>query len=162
MTSTVYVAAKLSRIKLAEQLARRKDPLLSSINFFASCRLCFSTVFRILFIAVSLFTMAPSVLGKSLLRTSRPVLQRTAFSGARYASSGSLKEVFAAKIPENQEKVKKLRKDYGSKVVGEVTLDQVYGGGKPYHTTSTFLYTTANHDTSSIYQSTCMGGKRSR
>ena len=60
----------------------------------------------------------------------------------------TLKEVFAAKLPEEIEKVKKLRKsaathlfmtinwsnakyrDYGSKVVGEVTLDQVYGGAR--------------------------------
>ena len=60
----------------------------------------------------------------------------------------TLKEVFAAKLPDEIEKVKKLRKsaatyhliifklsnvvcrDYGSKVVGEVTLDQVYGGAR--------------------------------
>lgn len=41
-----------------------------------------------------------------------------------------MKETFAAKLPAEIEKVKKLRKDYGSKVVGEVTLDQVYGGAR--------------------------------
>ncbi|RMD43646.1 hypothetical protein DV735_g1430, partial [Chaetothyriales sp. CBS 134920] len=76
--------------------------------------------------------MASSLrLGSSLLRSSsRPILQKATYAGARYASTGSLKEVFAAKLPEEIEKVKKLRKDYGSKVIGEVTLDQVYGGAR--------------------------------
>lgn len=97
--------------------------------------------------------MASSLrIGRSLLRSSqtlsRPALQRAAYNGVRCASSQvrglfisrpsqanansaqSLKEVFAAKVPGEQEKVKKLRKDYGNKVVGEVTLDQVYGGAR--------------------------------
>jgi citrate synthase len=41
-----------------------------------------------------------------------------------------LKDTFADNIPKDIEKIKKLRKDYGSKVVGEVTLDQVYGGAR--------------------------------
>jgi citrate synthase len=41
-----------------------------------------------------------------------------------------LKETFAAKLPGEIEKIKKLRKDYGSKVISEVTLDQVYGGAR--------------------------------
>jgi len=41
-----------------------------------------------------------------------------------------LKETFADKLPAEIEKVKTLRKEYGSKVVGEVTLDQVYGGAR--------------------------------
>ncbi|MCJ1382672.1 citrate (Si)-synthase [Xylographa soralifera] len=56
-----------------------------------------------------------------------------AFNGIRcYSSSSSksLKDTFAEKLPGEIEKVKKLRKDYGSKVVGEVTLDQVYGGAR--------------------------------
>ena len=81
---------------------------------------------------------------------SKPVIQTAAFNGFRRYSSAkapvrlihspsllytsdpiqSLKEVFAAKVPGEIEKVKKLRKDYGSKVVGEVTLDQVYGGAR--------------------------------
>ncbi|MCJ1357319.1 MAG: citrate (Si)-synthase [Icmadophila ericetorum] len=55
------------------------------------------------------------------------------FNGIRQYSSAkpqTLKETFAAKLPAEIEKVKKLRKDYGSKVVGEVTLDQVYGGAR--------------------------------
>ncbi|KAG8526241.1 uncharacterized protein KY384_000234 [Bacidia gigantensis] len=42
----------------------------------------------------------------------------------------SLKDTFADKIPSEIEKIKTLRKGYGSKVVGEVTLDQVYGGAR--------------------------------
>jgi citrate synthase len=41
-----------------------------------------------------------------------------------------LKERFAETLPEKIEQVKKLRKDYGNKVIGEVTLDQVYGGAR--------------------------------
>jgi len=49
-----------------------------------------------------------------------------------YSSSKTqtLKERFAEQLPEKIEQIKKLRKDYGSKVVGEVTLDQVYGGAR--------------------------------
>lgn len=36
----------------------------------------------------------------------------------------------AEKLPGEIEKIKKLRNGYGSKVVGEVTLDQVYGGAR--------------------------------
>ncbi|KAK0516555.1 hypothetical protein JMJ35_001158 [Cladonia borealis] len=42
----------------------------------------------------------------------------------------TLKETFAAKLPEELLKVKELRKNHGSKVVGEITLDQVYGGAR--------------------------------
>jgi citrate synthase len=55
-----------------------------------------------------------------------------AFNGLRCYSSKTqtLKERFAEQLPEKIEQIKKLRKDYGSKVVGEVTLDQVYGGAR--------------------------------
>jgi citrate synthase len=77
----------------------------------------------------------------SALRLSSSVLRATpinaplrsaAFNGLRAYSSKTttLKETFAAKLPGEIEKIKKLRKDYGSKVVGEVTLDQVYGGAR--------------------------------
>lgn len=46
------------------------------------------------------------------------------------AKSMTLKDTFAEKLPGEIEKIKKLRKGYGSKVVGEVTLDQVYGGAR--------------------------------
>lgn len=79
--------------------------------------------------------MASSLrLGSAILRSSnalsRPTIQKAAFNGVRCASTKTLKETFAASLPEKVEQVKKLRKDYGGKVVGEVTLDQVYGGAR--------------------------------
>ncbi|KAF2156188.1 putative citrate synthase, partial [Myriangium duriaei CBS 260.36] len=79
--------------------------------------------------------MASSMkLTSSVLRnaaTASPLKQASWTAARAYSSKAtSLKETFAAKIPENVEKVKKLRKEYGSKVVGEVTLDQVYGGAR--------------------------------
>jgi len=59
--------------------------------------------------------------------------QTAAFNNFRRYSTAktpTLKEVFAAKIPGEIEKIKKLRKEHGSKVIGEVTLDQVYGGAR--------------------------------
>ncbi|KAK2751368.1 citrate (Si)-synthase [Onygenales sp. PD_40] len=82
--------------------------------------------------------MATSLrLGSAALRTSsfasKPVVQSAAVNGLRFYSSAktqSLKETFAEKLPAEIEKVKKLRKEHGSKVLGEVTLDQVYGGAR--------------------------------
>merc|ERR1712176_199313 len=53
-------------------------------------------------------------------------------SAARtYATaSKSLKDTFADGLPEKIEQIKTLRKGYGDKVLGEVTLDQVYGGAR--------------------------------
>ena len=42
----------------------------------------------------------------------------------------TLKETFASSLPEKIEQIKTLRKGYGDKVLGEVTLDQVYGGAR--------------------------------
>ncbi|OBT87534.1 citrate synthase, mitochondrial [Pseudogymnoascus sp. 03VT05] len=55
-----------------------------------------------------------------------------AFNGARCysAKAQTLKERFAEQLPEKIEEIKKLRKDHGHKVIGEVTLDQVYGGAR--------------------------------
>jgi citrate synthase len=48
----------------------------------------------------------------------------------RFASSDStdLRKVMSEKIPVFQEEVKKFRKDHGNKVIGEITVDQLYGG----------------------------------
>lgn len=43
-------------------------------------------------------------------------------------TSTDLKGVLAQKITEHQKRVKKFREVYGSKVVGEITIDQIYGG----------------------------------
>ncbi|KAK6398401.1 citrate (Si)-synthase, partial [Oleoguttula sp. CCFEE 5521] len=81
--------------------------------------------------------MAASSISRGALRramATQPssLSQRLAFAGARgYAGkSATLKETFAASLPEKIEQIKKLKKDYGSKVIGEVTLDQVYGGAR--------------------------------
>ncbi|KAH9409054.1 hypothetical protein TYRP_011328 [Tyrophagus putrescentiae] len=44
------------------------------------------------------------------------------------AESTDLKGVLAGKIIEHQKRVKEFRTAYGNKVIGEITLDQVYGG----------------------------------
>merc|ERR1712169_133093 len=76
-------------------------------------------------------------LGQSALRSSLTApafnARTAAFNGLRCYSSSktqTLKERFAEQLPEKIEQIKKLRKDYGSKVIGEVTLDQVYGGAR--------------------------------
>lgn len=43
-------------------------------------------------------------------------------------ASTDLKHVLAKKVPVEQERVKTFRKEHGSKVVGEVTIDMMYGG----------------------------------
>lgn len=40
-------------------------------------------------------------------------------------SSTDLKAILTEKIPKEQERVKNFRKEFGSKVVGEVTVDMV-------------------------------------
>ncbi|KAF2432250.1 putative citrate synthase [Tothia fuscella] len=73
--------------------------------------------------------MASALRLSTALRASAPLR----INGLRAYSTGkstTLKETFAASLPEKIDQIKKLRKDYGSKVVGEVTLDQVYGGAR--------------------------------
>jgi citrate synthase len=61
-----------------------------------------------------------------------PLLKKntTQLFAARYYSSSekTLKQRFAELIPEKVEQIKSLKKEYGSTVIGEVTLDQAYGG----------------------------------
>ncbi len=45
-------------------------------------------------------------------------------------SSKSLKEVLKDQIPAKQEALKKLKKEYGHRSLGEVTVDQCIGGGR--------------------------------
>ncbi|RKF56446.1 Citrate synthase, mitochondrial [Golovinomyces cichoracearum] len=74
--------------------------------------------------------------GSGLMRTSQRIsaagTSAAALRGLRCYSSKNqtLKERFAEQLPEKIEQIKKLRKEHGSKVVGEVTLDQVYGGAR--------------------------------
>lgn len=65
--------------------------------------------------------------------TQSAIRNATLNAARTYASSSgskSLKDTFKASLPEKIEQIKKLKKDYGSKVIGEVTLDQVYGGAR--------------------------------
>ncbi|KAK6352655.1 citrate (Si)-synthase [Orbilia blumenaviensis] len=78
--------------------------------------------------------MASLRIASSALRgVARPAFSSTrsaGFTAIRCLSSKSLKDTFAEKIPQEIEKIKKLKKEYGSKVLGEVTLEQVYGGAR--------------------------------
>ncbi|XP_063964568.1 probable citrate synthase 2, mitochondrial [Lytechinus pictus] len=50
-------------------------------------------------------------------------------AGVRNASeSTDLREVLARQIPEKQKEVKEFRKECGSKVIGEIQVDMLYGG----------------------------------
>ncbi|XP_033127653.1 probable citrate synthase 1, mitochondrial [Anneissia japonica] len=52
-----------------------------------------------------------------------------AVSSVRSVSdSTNLKEVLANLIPQQQNEVKEFRKNYGNKVIGEIQVDQLYGG----------------------------------
>ncbi|KAG9509504.1 putative citrate synthase 2, mitochondrial, partial [Fragariocoptes setiger] len=69
------------------------------------------------------------------LSMTRPLLLATprdssaaAAGNTTSSSDNSLKSVLAQKIIEHQKKVKEFRSVYGGKVVGEITVDQVYGG----------------------------------
>ncbi|KAI5299101.1 citrate (Si)-synthase [Ascosphaera pollenicola] len=61
------------------------------------------------------------------------VAQKAVNNGIRLSSTASvksLKDTFADGLPEKIEKIKKLRKEHGSKSVGEVTLEQAFGGAR--------------------------------
>merc|ERR1711977_481518 len=83
-------------------------------------------------------TMASALrLGQSALRSSLTApafnARTAAFNGLRCYSSSktqTLKDTFADGLPEKIEQIKTLRKGHGDKVLGEVTLDQVYGGAR--------------------------------
>ncbi|KAL0095085.1 citrate synthase [Phycomyces blakesleeanus] len=70
----------------------------------------------------------------SLSKAARPAAFRFAPAAAigatrTYASKAqTLKERLAELIPQKQEEVKAFKKEYGNKVLGEVTVDQAYGG----------------------------------
>ena len=53
-----------------------------------------------------------------------------AVNANRAMSTKSLKEVLKAQIPAKQEALKKLKKEYGHRSLGEVTVDQCIGGGR--------------------------------
>jgi len=55
----------------------------------------------------------------------------------------TLAETLAAQVPEKQRKLGELKKNYGSEVVGEVTIDQVIGGAR---SVKCMLWETSNLD----------------
>ena len=62
-----------------------------------------------------------------MLSTLRKVSQNFR-SGAR--SLATIQEVLAEQIPKKQAEMKELKKEFGSKSLGEVTVDQCIGGGR--------------------------------
>ncbi|KKF93472.1 Citrate synthase mitochondrial [Ceratocystis platani] len=73
-------------------------------------------------------------LSSAALRTSvrGTAFRNSSFAATRFysAKAQTLKERFAELLPEKVDQIKTLRKEHGNKVVGEVTLDQVYGGAR--------------------------------
>jgi citrate synthase len=65
-----------------------------------------------------------------MLQPAKAVLPVCSRIQSRPASSDStdLKEVVASQIPEHRKLVKEFVGKYGNEVVGQVTLDQMYGG----------------------------------
>ena len=65
------------------------------------------------------------------LRAARPTqLLRCASAVPQTSPDATLKETLTAQIPQKQEELKQLKADHGSKVLGEVTVDQCIGGGR--------------------------------
>jgi len=65
-----------------------------------------------------------------MMRTTSVFRQALTVAGRRNMSSKSLKEVLKDQIPAKQEALKKLKKEYGHRSLGEVTVDQCIGGGR--------------------------------
>ena len=61
------------------------------------------------------------------LRAARPQLSqlRCASAVPQTSPDATLKETLTAQIPQKQEELKALKADHGSKVLGEVTVDQL-------------------------------------
>ncbi|KAK9728815.1 citrate (Si)-synthase [Basidiobolus ranarum] len=68
----------------------------------------------------------PSTVLKLSVRRQLAVATSTNF--IRHKSTTNLKDRLAQLIPERQEEVKRIKKEHGSKVLGNVTVDMVYGG----------------------------------
>lgn len=65
-----------------------------------------------------------------MMRTAGFMKQAVQLSSKRNLATKSLKEVLKDQIPAKQEALKKLKKDYGHRSLGEVTVDQCIGGGR--------------------------------
>ncbi|XP_033762188.1 citrate synthase, mitochondrial-like [Pecten maximus] len=64
----------------------------------------------------------------NVLRQNKAFLPAVSVRHSSSSTSTNLKDVLAGVIPEKQKEVVELRKQYGDKVVGEVTLNMIYGG----------------------------------
>jgi citrate synthase len=65
------------------------------------------------------------------LRAARPTqLLRCASAVPQTSPDATLKETLTAQIPQKQAELKALKAEHGSKVLGEVTVDQCIGGGR--------------------------------
>ncbi|KAK9447085.1 citrate synthase-like protein [Limtongia smithiae] len=72
---------------------------------------------------------APSRLAASVLRTQRPLAAAYLRAARTYSTKEpTLKERLVEIFPAEIEKVKKFKKEMGSTVIGEVKLEQAYGG----------------------------------
>ncbi|KAL1894569.1 citrate (Si)-synthase [Sporothrix stenoceras] len=80
----------------------------------------------------SAMRLSSSAFRTSLRASSAFGARSTAFNAARCysAKAQTLKERFAELLPGKIEEIKALRKESGSKVIDQVTLDQVYGGAR--------------------------------
>mmetsp|Transcript_4012 Transcript_4012/g.4910 ORF Transcript_4012/g.4910 Transcript_4012/m.4910 type:complete len:471 (-) Transcript_4012:72-1484(-) len=74
-----------------------------------------------------MFAASRKVGGAVSLSFSRTV---TANAARGFASSSGLKERLIELIPQEQERFKKLKKEYGASSLGEVTVDQALGGAR--------------------------------
>lgn len=72
--------------------------------------------------------MALSRISSSRLLEAQKLNALLAATFVRSGSSDSLRDVLAAKIPAEQERVKNFRKQHGALKMGETTIDMMYGG----------------------------------
>jgi len=72
--------------------------------------------------------MAGILLRKSIVRGSAGPLGASSLGSLRFASSQSLKETLKEIIPGKREYMKKLRSEYGDASLGEVKVENAFGG----------------------------------
>ncbi|KAM0750135.1 citrate synthase [Meredithblackwellia eburnea MCA 4105] len=68
------------------------------------------------------------MLTRTIIRSGRTLTQATKIAGVRHSSTKTIQETLAEIIPERQAYAKKLRGEHGDKVLGQVTVEQVFGG----------------------------------
>ncbi|EPX70671.1 citrate synthase Cit1 [Schizosaccharomyces octosporus yFS286] len=71
--------------------------------------------------------LASSLFSQASLRSKLPTTAAASYSTIK---GGSLKDRLSELIPQKQEEIKKFRSEHGGDVVGNVTLDQMYGGAR--------------------------------